>query len=146
MAPKGRGRIDVAVGRLRWRRLGPVGRDRDGRLAFPPADQVPALYRLRVRSDPEQHYIGETDKLRRRLGQFRSPGSTQATNRRINGLLLETLEEGGQAEVDVATDPIEVWRDGAAVEVDLDDKWTRRLLESAGVLGAVHAGYAVLNR
>ena len=140
------GRVDVTVA-LRWRRLGLVRLDLNGSLAFPSANEVPGLYRLRLLGTaPEQQYIGQTDKLRRRFGQFRAPGPTQVTNRRINRLLVEHLEAGGSASADVAADGMAVSKDGAEIRVDLADKWTRRLLESAGVFTSVAEGHEVLNR
>ena len=94
--------VTVAVA-SRWRRIGSVRRDSDGRLVFPRTDQVQGVYRLRLRGTPtEWHYVGETDELRRRFQHFRAPGFGQPTKRRIKGLLVEHLEVECEAEVDVA--------------------------------------------
>ena len=120
-------------------------RDPDGRLVFPRTDEVPGVYRLRLRGTAtERHYVGGTDRLRSRCQHYRTPGSGQPTIRRINGLLVEYPEAGREADVDVAEDDIEVSSDGVGVRVDLGDKAMRRLLESAGVLAA--AGHGMLNR
>ena len=81
----GRGNsIEVSVV-LRWHPVGRVDHDPDGRLVFPGTDQVPGVYRMRLLGTPtERHYVGETNKLRRRFNHYSAPGPRQATNQRIN--------------------------------------------------------------
>ena len=90
--------------------------------------------------------MGETDELRRRFQHYRTPGSGQPTNQRINELLVEHLEVDGEAEVDVAEDDIVVSSEGRPVRVDLGDKAMRCLLESAGVVAGAAASHEMLNR
>ena len=97
---------------FRWSRLGPVRRDADGELLFPSTGYVPGVYRFRVVGDgPERHYVGEASELRRRFQQYRTPGSSQRTNLRLNKLFRDHLEGGGQVDVDVA-ESVQLGSDG----------------------------------
>ena len=48
-------------------------------------------------------YIGESDNLSRRMGNYRNPGPTQPTNQRLNPRLRAVLIDGGEATVSAAT-------------------------------------------
>ena len=55
-------------------------------------------------------YVGETDRLKRRLQHYRTPGPSQRTNVRLNELMRMVLQAGGQVGVHVI--------EGASVEID----------------------------
>ena len=109
--------------------------DDAGKLSFPAAPHVPALYRLRlIARDGTRHYIGEAINLKRRFGNYRNPGPTQATSLRINEVLVTHLAAGGQVEVDFIAGDIMLSVGGRSRSFDLADKATRRLLEQAAVV------------
>ncbi|CAL9584650.1 hypothetical protein SUDANB95_05070 [Actinosynnema sp. ALI-1.44] len=99
--------VDVRV-RLTWWRAGEVRMDRGGGLVFPALPHVPGIYRLTLSEAPGQTrpmvYVGETDDLRRRLNSYRTPGSTQQTNVRLNEVVINHVRTGGRVVVAVATD------------------------------------------
>ena len=143
---KEHGSVRVAV-EFRWRRLGQVRGDPDGGLLFPSTGYVPGVYRFRlVGNGPERHCVGEASELRRRFQQYRTPGPSQQTNLRLNGLFCDHLEGGGQIELDLATDGVEVGSGGRPVPVDLNDAAMRNLVESAGIVAGKAGGLATLNR
>ena len=122
-------------------------RDPEGRLLFPSTGCVPGVYRFRLLGNgPERNYFGEASELRRRFQQYRTPGPRQQTNLRLNGLFRDHLEGGGQIDVEVATDGIEVGSGGRPVPVDLNDAAMRKLLESASLVSGKAGGLATLNR
>ena len=82
----------------------------------------------------------------RRFQQYRTPGPSQQTNLRLNGLFCDHLEGGGQIELDVATDGVEVGSGGRPVPVDLNDAAMRNLVESAGIVAGKAGGLATPNR
>lgn len=141
--------VDVRV-RLMWRRAGEVVLDRRGGLVFPVVPHVPGLYRLTLSGAPGQErpgvYVGETDDLRRRLNFYRTPGSTQQTNVRLNSDMLDHLRAGGRVVVAVAT--------GAEVEVPGGEqalgfgRKSARVAAEHVALAAVYldGAWAVLNR
>jgi hypothetical protein len=70
---------------MQWNPIGRVAHGDGGRLLFPEVAQVPAIYRFRILgSGGEALYVGETDNLARRFGNYRNPGPTQQTSLRIN--------------------------------------------------------------
>ena len=143
---KEHGIVRVTV-EFRWRRLGQVRRDLVGGLLFPSTGYIPGVYRFRLSDNgPERDYVGEASELRRRFQHYRTPGSSQQTNLRLNGLFREHLERGGQIEVDVAADGVEVGWGGRPVPVDLNDADMRNLVESAGLVAGKAGGLATLNR
>ena len=139
MVKKGDRTVGIAVG-FRWERVGRVQRDSDGGLLFPSTGFVPGVYRFRlVGAGSERHYVGEASDLRQRFQRYRTPDSGQKTNLRINGLIREHLEVGGDVEVDLAAEGVKVSSRGRPIPVDLADKAMRRLLESAAVVGTAAA-------
>lgn len=140
------GTIAVAIA-MQWKQLGAVGLDDAGKLTFPAAPMVPALYRLRlIGPEGTRHYIGETVNLRRRLGNYRNPGPTQATSIRINEVLRTHLAADGQAEVDLIASDIELSIGGQSLSFDLADKAVRRLLEQAALVANHAIDIESLNR
>lgn len=137
MGPAG-GAAQVEVG-LAWHHLGLVTLDPRGKPTFPDLPFAPAVYRLVLdgASQPSL-YIGETDNLRRRGGNYRNPGPSQQTSTRINALLRRHLQRGGTIRLDVAD--IRLTVDGSPVEVDLTSKAVRVLVEHAALIAAAAAG------
>lgn len=86
----------VAV-EFNWRQVGWL-RVEAGRLSFPDLPDVPGVYRFDL---GERIYIGEADRLRRRFQHYRTPGPRQATNLRLNALMLELL--GASTAIEVST-------------------------------------------
>ena len=130
---------------FRWGHLGQVERDADGELSFPSTGYIPGVYRFRVIGDgTERHYIGEASELRRRFQQYRTPGSSQQTNLRLNRVFRDHLEGGGRIEVDVA-ESVQLGSDGRS-PADLNEASVRKLVESAGIVAGKTEGLATLNR
>ena len=131
----------------RWHSLGQVQTDADGRLLFPAAPRRPGLYRFRLRGNGvARHYVGETDDLRRRFQNYRTPGKSQQTNIRMNGEFRDHMAAGGSIEIDIVVDSIDVMAIGQPVRVNLSDKAIRRLLEHAALVDEATAGIQLLNR
>jgi hypothetical protein len=89
-------------------------------------------------------YIGEADRLRRRFQHYRTPGARQATNLRLNSLMLELLGAASAIEVCVITSA-RVDVDGHDEPLDLRHNAARLLVESAALTAARMAGQAVEN-
>lgn len=143
-APDGTIQLTMA---MNWKCLGAVCVDEAGKLSFPDAPTVPALYRLRLSSaEGARHYIGEAVNLRRRFGNYRNPGPTQATSIRINDVLRTHLAAGGQAEVDLVASGMTLSISGQEVTVELAHKATRRLLEQAAIVACHAIDIESLNR
>ena len=132
---------------FRWQLLGQVRSDEDGRLLFPSAPRRPGLYRFRLSGrGPARHYVGETEELRRRFQQYRTPGPTQQTNIRMSAEFADHLSGGGCIGVDIVTGEIMVLAAGAPIQVDLAGKAMRRLLEHAALVDEAASGVTLLNR
>ena len=130
-----------------WQFLGQLRPDGNGRLQFPATPRQPGLYRFRLSGNgPARHYVGETDELRRRFQHYRTPGSSQQTNIRMNAEFRDHMACGGSIEVDIVTDGIAVTAGDEPVTVDLFDKAMRRLLEHAALVDEAAAGRKLLNR
>lgn len=117
--------------RLKWKPTGRVVMDQSGKPRFPAVPAAPGLYRLRLRTSEgkESKYIGESDNIQRRFGNYRNPGPTQQTSLRINKVVRELLTSGGQISVSVAQD---VWIKSTQGEsqADLSRKAVRCLFEN----------------
>ena len=132
---------------FQWQGLGAMKRDERGFLAFPPTPCRPGLYRFRLCGNgAARHYVGETEDLRRRFQHFRTPGRTQQTNIRLNSQCQEHMAGGGEIEVDIVVDKVEVTTAGTALDVGLADETMRRLLERAAMIRDAAAGIELLNR
>ena len=132
---------------MEWQPLGAVTLDDRGRLSFPKGQRLPAIYRFRIRyAKAEAAYIGETDNLVRRFGNYRNPGPTQQTSLRINSVLKEALSKG--AEIAVSAVTTQAWIDrGTGLEaVSFDSKAMRCLFESAAILDNDGTDIDMLNR
>jgi len=130
---------------MAWQEVGSVSISDDGRLSFPEIGKDPGLYRLTIRRDAlREVYIGEATNLRRRFHNYRSPGPTQETSKRINGLLLKVLAEG--AEVSVAVALAATIDSGHGPQpADLTSKVVRCLAENAAILAAARTADRIHN-
>ncbi len=138
--------IEIFI-RFDWISAGAVLQDESGRLVFPcGTPETPGLYMFRfVRDDASFAYIGESDRLRRRLKHYRTPGPTQHTNIRISALLREIITSGAAVSLCVVTGGAWVEFDGRLRIIDLNRKSERVLLEHAAIYSAVMTDISVLN-
>ena len=107
----------------------------DGKPRFPSLPRAPGAYRLAflVPDAAARVYIGETDDLRRRAQNYRTPGPTQRTSLRMNRELVDALARGvrvSQATIMGATISLE---DGPWRSLDLARKTGRLILENAAM-------------
>jgi hypothetical protein len=129
-----------------WQPLGAVSLDEKGRLAFPNAPSIPAIYRFRIRHNgAEARYIGETENLARRFSNYRTPGLSQQTNVRVNARLLEMMSAGAEVVVSAV---VAAWLDrGRGRETaDLSSRAVRRMIENAAVWDRAGTDIELLNR
>lgn len=132
--------------RLRWKTLGPI-RLREGGLRFPQAAEGPGLYRFRlIGRGGGQCLPWRDDELAAAVSTVRSPGPTQATNIRLNGMLREQISSGGRAEVDIIEDDVRLVIDDLDRAADLHEKAVRRLLEHAALVAEGGTDVQSLNR
>lgn len=132
---------------MAWEPLGRVTAGDDGRLVFPKVAKAPALYRLCVRQGGRDAiYIGESDNLLRRFGNYRNPGPTQQTSKRINAKLRDALKAG--AEIAVAVVLSGAWIDWGTgpQDADLSSKVIRCLFENAAISSSGAEDVEILNR
>jgi hypothetical protein len=131
--------------RFRWRPIGEVRLDTAGKLVFPSARTEPGVYRLEVEGDRAAVYFGEASELRRRFGQYRNPGPSQQTNRRLNDLLGSVLSTRGRCRVSLV-EVLSFEGGSRNVGLDLRLKAARVLVESVAIVLARNDGTrAVLN-
>ena len=129
-----------------WRRLDAVHLDYKGRIAFPRVPIGPAIYRFAIsQGGRTDFYFGETDEISRRLQHYRTPGITQRTNHRLNGLILDCLQNGGNAVVSVIS-KCSARYNGKTIDMDLRDKHQRKLVEGAAIFAAQMANQNLLNQ
>lgn len=126
--------------RFQWHPVGLVSLDND-RLRFPEVPDQPGVYRFTIGG---RVYIGETNRLRRRFQHYRTPGPTQATNIRLNGLLIDALRGGEMVTAEIVSDA-EVSFDDKFKPVRFDLKSARLMVENAALLRAELAGEPVIN-
>jgi hypothetical protein len=127
-------RIDLGE----WQTVGSVKLDREGRLAMPPPPHDGGLYRFRLQGrGAPSIYVGETDDLVRRFGQYRNPGPTQRTNTRMNNRMREHLGAGGTVLAECCT---EAWIHVGAEQEGLDlSRKSHRMLAEETALAQVGA-------
>lgn len=138
--------VDVRV-RLTWHRAGPVTND-GGKLVFPPLPRSPGIYRLTFSGLAGQPrvYIGESDDLRRRTGNYRNPGPTQQTSQRIHQELISHLTAGGTVTMSLATNAV-IEADGETTQLPLARRTARVLAEHAALgLAYLDSKAAIVNR
>jgi hypothetical protein len=131
----GHGEVEISV-QFSWRAAGRVVLDGQGKPMFDSLPEVAGLYRLTlggglVAARRPRIYIGETDRIRRRLaGNYRNAGPTQATSLRINALLREHLRSGGLVELGIATEAWCSLNGRSPAALDLAEKAARLLAET----------------
>lgn len=121
-----------------WLEAGKVRLDGSGKLAFPGMPARPGVYRFNLCDTPSATpalYIGESDNLARRMGNYRNPGPTQPTNQRLNTRIIEVIQAGGVVAVWMSTS---VAVDGQSL--DLSSKPARLLAENAALVRAAQEG------
>jgi hypothetical protein len=123
-----------------WQEIGTISVDA-GRLRFPEAPATPGIYTFDF---GDRVYVGEADQLRRRLQHYRTPGSSQRTNLRLNDFTLRLLQAGGSVTVRTVTNAV-VEIDGVRATLDLRQKAARQLVENAALTAASHSGGRVEN-
>lgn len=131
--------MEVTV-RFEFLEIGRV-KERDGKLGFPEAPEVPGIYQFAI---GKKIYVGETDRLRRRFQHYRTPGRSQFTNIRINHSILVALNGGLDVVVSTITNA-SFTVDGVDNPLDLSNKSARLLIESAVLSSAHLSGQVVEN-
>lgn len=118
-----------------WVPTGKVALSQKGKLAFPDVPKEAGVYRFRFSGEGRPRcYIGESANLRVRFRFYRNPGPTQATNLRLNALMVEHLAEGGAIGLDLITQIESLMQGSFKKERSLSDKAVRRLLEQAAIV------------
>ena len=141
-----RARIETSLS-AEWVPAGEMALSHGGVLTFPETPSQAGVYRFRFLGG-ERHrcYIGESANLHGRFGFYRRPGSTQATNLRLNALMIEHLSEGGIIKVDLITN-ISTLKQGASdKDESLSNKAVRRLFEQAAIVADDATEIEFLNR
>ncbi|WP_353473979.1 hypothetical protein PVT71_18810 [Salipiger sp. H15] len=130
-----------------WTAAGEITLSSEQALAFPAAPKEAGIYRFRFSGEGGSRcYIGESANLDRRFGSYRRPGSTQATNLRLNELMRRQLMEGGRIHLDLITRIGTLAHDGSDKEETLSDKAVRRLFEQAAIVADNATEIESLNR
>jgi hypothetical protein len=138
--------IELRIG-FTWAPIGRVALGSGGKLVLPAAEAVPAIYRFRIRQgNSEKRYIGQTENLARRLGNYRNPGPTQQTNVRLNAEFLRALADGAQISVAAVIGGAWIAGEAGKVPADMSSISTRCLLENAAILADGATGIESLNR
>jgi hypothetical protein len=116
---------------LLWMPKGRLSLDSNNRVVFPVVEAVSGLYRFAARYPDGRlaNYIGESENLRRRFGNYRNPGPTQQTSLRINIWLKELIDGGGEVLISVAQ-RADLNGDAA----DISKKSTRRMFEQMAIV------------
>lgn len=119
-----------------WKNEGPIELDRARKIKFPQFPNVPGIYQITLTDAKRTSvYIGETDNLRRRAQNYRTPGPTQHTSIRVNKKITMILANGGAVRVAVA-EGASLVLDGKPAVLDLHQRASRRLLENAALVVA----------
>jgi hypothetical protein len=119
---------------LRWKQIGFLTCDQSGKLVFPKVPAAGGLYCFRTKDSAGKRslYVGESDNLGRRFGNYRNPGPTQQTSIRINQLLRQIISVGGEIAVSIAVEAfVETTNDQHPA--DFSQKSTRRLFENFAI-------------
>jgi len=132
---------------MEWQPLGSLVLGEDGKLTFPKTGNTPALYCFKVkRGTRESRYIGETDNLNRRMGNYRNPGPTQQTSLRMNALLKSELTAGSEIAISVISSGAWIETPKGRKAADLSSKIIRCLLENAAIALCGGVEIEMLNR
>lgn len=127
-----------------WQASGPITLDDQGKLLFSQPPITPGAYELRLLGTADAAYVGETDNLRRRLRHYRNPGRSQRTNIRMNDEMLQHIADGHHIALRTCTSAV-VTTGIATHALDLEDKASRQLVESAHILLLRRQGVRILN-
>jgi hypothetical protein len=114
-----------------------------GRLVMPALAVGPGVYRFALMEssgEVRSYYVGESDDLFRRMNGYRNPGSTQATNTRMNPILLGLLDGGGTVRVHVV---LEATLEGASL--NFGQRPARLVVENTALLHLAAQGAVVEN-
>ena len=135
----------IFTGDIQWDDCGNVYLGaKDDLLQFPELDPLPGVYLFRLDDGKKTEvYIGETDNMKRRVTQYRNPGSSQTTNINLNKIMKNYLKSGGRITIHLMN-LITVEIDGKIIG-GLDDKYVRRFLENAAILHTIQQGDQLLN-
>jgi len=120
-----------------WQSAGEISLD--GRPVFPALPVAPGLYRFTFEAPgaAPRVYIGETDELRRRAQDYRTPGATQRTNVRMNKELVDAIHGGSRVWCAVIT-AASISLDGASPRLlDLTRKTSRLIVENAAMAAVI---------
>lgn len=131
---------------MEWKPIGKVMLDNSLKLIFPHVTTSPSLYRIKIKHKNKiAYYIGETDNLKRRFGNYRHPGPSQQTSLRINKYLIDSLKDGAEIGISIVQ---EVWikDDGKSLRADLADKAVRRMFENMAIFCGSSQDIESLNR
>ena len=128
-----------------WRELDAVRLGPDGKLMMPDPGPGPGVYRFRhTGGGAPSVYIGESEDISRRFGQYRHPESSQRTNIRVHKWMFERVGAGGTLEVAVVAQA--VLRVGESREpLDLGRRTSRLLVEEHLLDEARQNGETVMN-
>lgn len=128
--------LDLRI-QLAWQPIGAAILEPNGRLRFAEAPHTAGIYRIILwgrRGQPRPEvYIGEAQDLRRRWYNYRNPGPRQQTSLRVNAILIEHLQQGGQVMLAVATAATTQTDNQEPVTLSLTRKTARVLAEHAAV-------------
>ena len=100
------------------------------------------LYKFHIRhKDKQSVYIGESQNLRRRFQNYRTPGPTQKTSLRLNSIIITALQNKAEVAVYISTHAL------LNKEVaDFSQKPIRRLVESMEIVeNALQNTFEILN-
>lgn len=134
--------LDQAMTRLtvefEWQLAGRIALDPTGALVFPDLPWVPGLYRFWLDSGHERPgvYIGEASDLRRRAQHYRTPGSSQTTNIRLNDLLKSALRAGSVVTLSTITEVTVAVDDEEPRDLPLHRRNARLVAEQAAIAAA----------
>ncbi len=137
------GEVTQAVVRVGWLDGGAVSIE-GGKPMTAGLPAEPGLYRFSFLGRDgavDAVYVGETDNLARRMGQYRNPGAGQQTNLRLRDLVVDHLGSGGQVTLVVATEV-----DINSNPADFHQRPVRLLAENAALVDLAAGGFTILNR
>ena len=128
-----------------WAEVGEIHLGPNGKLLMPDSGTGPGIYRFRLtRGSAATVYIGESEDVSRRFGQYRNAEPSQRTNVRMNKLIRECVAAGGVVKVAVVAEA--VLRVGESHEpLDLGRRTSRLLVEEHLLDEARQAGETVVN-
>lgn len=138
----------VALDRLAvsfsWQSAGEISLDERQKLQFPVIGAVPGLYRIRF-VQSRSVYVGEAINLKRRMQNYRTPGSRQATSIWVSAQLIDRIAAKELIVLEVCDRAI-VDRAGDVLDVDLTSKTVRLFAECGAILAEQQNNWIVLNK